>query len=179
MKNTAPLSIRPLLSYGLAAMLLMTLTACQQEKSPQRGPDEPPAMEEKDTGKTMSETGGSVQVSGQLIYLQRIALPPNAKATVQLLDVSLADAPAKVVAKQVIELENRQIPVPFSLQIGRDKLKPRHSYSLAARIEDGSGRLLWITDSHHGVNTGQDGDIDLGDIRLTQASSGTQSENRQ
>lgn len=185
MRKTDFRSIRSQLSYGLAALLLFVLTACQQEKNPQPTPDEPPqkhgVSQREDADISMNGTGEQVQISGQLIYLQRIALPPNAVATVQLRDVSLADAPAGVVAEQVIELENRQIPVPFSLRIERSELDPHRTYSVAARIESGKEQLLWITDSHHGINAGQDGNIDLGDIRLTQASPGTasQSEKRQ
>ncbi|MCW8125288.1 YbaY family lipoprotein [Microbulbifer halophilus] len=177
MRKTDFHSIRSLLSYGLAALLLFALAACQQEKNPQPTPDEPPqkngVSEREDADTSMNGTGEPLQISGQLIYLQRIALPPNAVATVQLRDVSLADAPAGVVAEQVIELENRQIPVPFSLRIERGELDPHRTYSVAARIENGKEQLLWITDSHHGVNPGHNGDIDLGDIRLTQAASGS------
>lgn len=181
MANTSHLSTRPLLSYALAALLLMPLAACQQDKSP--GPGTDPQQDEKEVGEpgqSMQSEGDPVKVSGRLVYLQRIALPPEARATVQLLDVSLADAPATVLAEEVVELENRQVPIPFSLQVSDGDLDPRHSYSVSARIEDGKGQLLWITDSHHGVNAGQEGDIELGDIRLTQVvSKPPQSENRQ
>ena len=48
------------------------------------------------TGTTTSKVTGSVT------YRERIALPPSAVVTVKLLDVSRADAPAELIAEQVI-----------------------------------------------------------------------------
>ena len=41
-------------------------------------------------------------VKGEVVYRERIALPSNALVTVQLVDVSVADAPAAIVAEQKI-----------------------------------------------------------------------------
>ncbi|MGB9436093.1 MAG: YbaY family lipoprotein [Candidatus Acidiferrum sp.] len=76
--------------------------------------------------------GGTV--SGTVSYLQRVALPPNAVIQVQLQDVSLADAPAKVIAEETINLGQRQVPVPFELNFDTAKIDPKHSYSLSAKV---------------------------------------------
>ena len=39
-------------------------------------------------------------VKGEVMYRERIALPPNAVLSVQLADVSLADAPAAIVGER-------------------------------------------------------------------------------
>jgi putative lipoprotein len=73
-------------------------------------------------------------VGGTVSYLQRMALPTNAVIQVQLLDVSLADAPAKVVAEESINLGQRQVPVPFSLRFDSAKIDAKHRYSVSAKI---------------------------------------------
>ncbi len=84
-------------------------------------------------------------ITGTVAYRERIALPPHAVVTVALEDVSLADAPAKVLAKQTFETEGKQVPLAFELSYNSNDIKPNHRYSLRARIEvDGSCALLMI-----------------------------------
>lgn len=73
-------------------------------------------------------------ITGTVTYLQRMALPPNAIILVQLLDVSLADAPSKVIAEQTYTLGQRQVPVPFTLNYDSSKIDEKHSYSIRAKI---------------------------------------------
>ncbi len=42
------------------------------------------------------------KVTGSITYRERIALPPSAVVAVKLVDVSLADAPAVLIAEQII-----------------------------------------------------------------------------
>lgn len=86
-------------------------------------------------------------ITGTVTYLQRIALPPDAVVTVQVQDVSLADAPAKVLGEQIIPTEGKQVPIPFEVSYDPQKIEDRHRYHLFAKIEDGSGKLLFITDT--------------------------------
>ena len=58
----------------------------------------------------------TIEVSGWVSHRQRVALPPGAVVTVRLSDVSRADAPSTVIAKEVIEPEH-QVPIPFSLAV--------------------------------------------------------------
>ena len=74
-----------------------------------------------------------------------MALPPTAVIQVQLLDVSLADAPAKVLAEEKITLGERQVPVPFSLTFDPAKIEQNHAYSVSARILV-DGQLRFISD---------------------------------
>jgi uncharacterized lipoprotein YbaY/membrane-bound inhibitor of C-type lysozyme len=73
-------------------------------------------------------------VSGTVSYLQRMALPPNAVIEVQLQDVTLADAPAKVIAEEKITLGQRQVPVAFELNYDPAKMEAKHKYAVSARI---------------------------------------------
>lgn len=92
------------------------------------------------------------QVTGTVTYLQRIALPTNAVIQVQLADVSLADAPAKVIAEKSINLGQRQVPVAFSLSVDPAKIDPKHTYAVSAKITVG-GELRFISDRSYPVLT--------------------------
>ena len=73
-------------------------------------------------------------VSGTVAYRERIAMPENALLTMQLQDVSLADAPAKVIAEQKFTFAGNQVPLPFELHYDSTKIDPKHMYALSARI---------------------------------------------
>lgn len=93
---------------------------------------------------------GSGAVTGTVSYLQRMALPPKAVIEVQLLDVSLADAPANVIAEQKITLGDRQVPVPFTLNFDAAKIDEKHTYSVSAKITV-DGELRFISDQSYPV----------------------------
>jgi putative lipoprotein len=84
------------------------------------------------------------KVTGTALYLQRIALPPTAILTVQLVDISRQDAPATVIAKQTIPTNGQAPPYAFALDYDTTAIAPNLTYAVQARIEDG-GRLLFIT----------------------------------
>lgn len=106
------------------------------------------------------ESGFAI-VTGTVNYLQRIALPPTALIIVQLLDTSLADAAAKVLAEDKITLGNRQIPVSFSLKCDPAKIDEKHAYSVSARILV-DGHLRFISDQSYPVLTrGNKNQVDL------------------
>lgn len=85
-------------------------------------------------------------ITGTVAYRERIALPPHAVVTVALEDVSLADAPAKVLARQTFETEGKQVPLAFELDYNSNDIQPNHRYSLRARIEV-DGKLRFINDT--------------------------------
>lgn len=91
------------------------------------------------------------QVTGQVIYRERIMLAPPGVVTVTLADTSLMDAPARVIATQVIEGVTAP-PIKFALDYDPSTIIPNHTYSVSARIEV-DGRLRFITDTHTPVIT--------------------------
>jgi putative lipoprotein len=104
---------------------------------------------------------GFAAVTGTVSYLQRIALPPTTLIIVQLLDTSLADAAAKVLAEDKITLGNRQVPVSFSLKYDPAKIDEKHTYSASARILV-DGHLRFISDQSFPVLTrGNKNQVDL------------------
>ena len=95
---------------------------------------------------------GTKLLKGSVSYRERMALPPGATVTVQLLDVSLADAPAMKIAEVVITPEG-QVPVPFEIAYDDGAIVPNGRYTLAARIEAGE-QLLFINAAAYPVLTG-------------------------
>ena len=82
-------------------------------------------------------------VTGSLTYLERIALPVNAEITVQLQDVSLADAPAKIIGEQKFLSDGKQVPFSFEVKYNPAEIIDNHTYVVRAeiRVDD----QLWFT----------------------------------
>jgi len=91
----------------------------------------------------LAPVGSKSVVSGAVFYRERIALPPDARIIVKLVDVSRADAPAVVLAEQEIAPEG-SVPVAFELEYDPARIDERMSYAVQARIEAG-GRLMFTT----------------------------------
>jgi putative lipoprotein len=89
-------------------------------------------------------------IAGEVLYRERIALPPNAKLTVQLADVSLADAPAAIIAEQTLDPAG-QVPIKFELRFDPSVIQPKMSYALLAHITV-DDQLWFITDTRHEVD---------------------------
>ncbi|WEK50720.1 MAG: YbaY family lipoprotein [Candidatus Kaistia colombiensis] len=81
-------------------------------------------------------------LDGSVTYRERIALDPKAAVTVSLVDVSHADRPAKLIAKQRIRPRGRQVPIDFRLHYAPARIKPGHHYQLQARIDRGDDLLF-------------------------------------
>lgn len=94
----------------------------------------------------------TLTLRGTVAYRERIALPPTTVVEVKLLDVSLADAPARTIAETRIAAGRRN-PIRYTLRFDRAQIQPRRSYALQARITDGD-RLLFITTTRHTVFAG-------------------------
>jgi putative lipoprotein len=96
--------------------------------------------------------GSSARVTGTVAYLQRIALPPTAVVKVQLVDVSLADAPAIVLGEQVLTTGGKQVPFAFEIPYDPAKIESNHTYAVQVRIEE-AGRRRFIIDQRYAVIT--------------------------
>ena len=91
--------------------------------------------------------GGGASITGEVTYLQRIALPDDAVVTVQLQDTSRQDVAAEVLGEQVIETEGKQVPIAYEVEYNEGDIVDNHTYMMSARIEDGDGNLLFINDT--------------------------------
>jgi putative lipoprotein len=91
-----------------------------------------------------------ISLTGEVFYRERMALPPSAVLTVRLVDVSLADAPADVIAEQTIGPAG-QVPIKFDLRFDPAVVRPRMTYALQARITVDE-KLWFINDERHAVD---------------------------
>lgn len=93
----------------------------------------------------------TVEVS--VTYLQRIALTPGHVMVVRLEDVSLADAPARVLAETTQQVGGRAPPYDVVFTLPASAVDPRHTYGVRAEIRDEGGRLRFTTATAHHVLT--------------------------
>ena len=104
-------------------------------------------------------TPRTAAVSGTVVWRERIMLPPRTKVIVRLQDVSLADAPAKLISEAVIPAQVP--PVAFSLGYDPAQISPSARIAVSARVEV-DGQLRFITDSHIAViNGGPTKDVEV------------------
>lgn len=133
----------------LAMTFCLFLAACEEPPPP---PD-PPAPQMK-------------TITGIVTFSERIGLTPESRLEMQLLDVSLADAPAKVIATMAADNPG-QAPIPFSLAYDPTMIDERHSYSVSAKIFD-RDQLIFISDTVHPVITrGADDEVTVRTVRFT------------
>ena len=116
-------------------MLLGGVVACGAGLS-----DDPVAASE-------DATDDAAQVTGTLMYRERVALRPGSVAEVWLLDTSLADAPAVEIAYQKIE-DPGNPPIPFVLDYDPQEIREGMQYGVRATIRQ-ADQLLFTSDTHY------------------------------
>jgi putative lipoprotein len=99
------------------------------------------------------DSKGNGMVTGLVTYRLKIALPDDAVVQVQIRDVSLADVVAPLLGEQIIRTEGRQVPIPYVVEYDEGDAVATHQYSVQARIEDGAGTLLFVSDTVNPVIT--------------------------
>ena len=85
-------------------------------------------------------------VAGEVVYRERIALPPDALLVVELADVSLVDAPIVIAKRRVAPAGN--VPIKFEIGFDPKAIQQGRTYALQARITVGE-RLMFTTDTSH------------------------------
>src|SRR5699024_3235177 len=108
---------------------------------------------------TPTTSTGEVELSGELVYRQRIALPPDASVLVRLVDVDAG----QVAAQQKFDTEGQQVPLAFALHYAGADIDTSHDYVLRASIQDGIGQLRWIgsADVSDAATSSTDHSIDM------------------
>lgn len=99
-------------------------------------------------------------VTGTVFYLERMALPPGAVLTVQLVDASIADAPAPVIATETKTLTT-QVPIPFSLSYDPKKIIKIHTYAVRAQIAVDDKLRFTSTTSYPVITNGKPTTVDV------------------
>ncbi len=88
---------------------------------------------------------GSAMITGTITYQVPMPLAPEAAIDVRLEDVSIADAPAKLIAENVFSALGQQVPIPFQLPYSAQDIQPSHRYAVRARITLGETLLFTTT----------------------------------
>jgi putative lipoprotein len=92
-------------------------------------------------------------VTASITYLERMALPAGAVVSVELQDVSRADAPATVLSAQRIVTSGEQVPFVVGLVYDPAAIGPSNRYVVRATITV-DGALWFTTDRSYPVLTG-------------------------
>ena len=100
-----------------------------------------------------SSRGGEASVSGNIVSQESVELPDGAQIQVQIQDVSLADAAAKVVGEQSIDGGGKSLPIAYEIAYDASTIEDRNSYSMSVRINDAEGNLIYISDTNTPVIT--------------------------
>ena len=125
--------------FGVSTILLAA--ACQSASGPSNATWEAPSGRDP-----------NASVTGSVTYRERLALTPGATLVVELRDVSYADAPAPLIARQTISGPG-QVPIKFEVSYNRQDINPRNTYGLSARIVESDGRLAFTNDTAYDVIT--------------------------
>jgi putative lipoprotein len=91
-------------------------------------------------------------VTGTVAYRQRIALAPNAVLRVQLENVSLADAAAKIVSEVLLPTNGKQVPLSFAVPYRKADIVTNHRYNIRATILV-NGKAQFISTTANSVLT--------------------------
>ena len=121
--------------------VLLVAAACQRESGPSNLTLEVPSGREP-----------NASVSGTVAYRERLALTADAMLIVDLRDVSYADGPAPLIARQTISGPG-QVPIKFKVEYSRKDIDSRNRYSISARIVESDGRLAFTNDTAYEVIT--------------------------
>lgn len=160
MVSTPRFSFRLRAAVPLASMVLgMAVSAAQAQTAPQPMRTAAPPSALQDQAAPSPPPGASAQRSGMAevlvltgtaLYRERIAMPARAVLTVQLQNISRADAPAQVVAQTRQAFGNLQVPLAYRLEVPRAALDPRMRYALRATVRV-DGELHFSTTQVHPV----------------------------
>lgn len=135
---------RAVLAAGVSVGVLLMLAGCAS-----------------DAGEKPSAPVHVLTIKGALAYRERIALPPDSTAVVDLRDTSSAGV--AVVGEQRVALAGKQVPIPFELAVDRAALPSGKTYSVRGAIEQG-GQVTWLSAAT--VIDPQQDAIDLGMLNL-------------
>ncbi len=92
-------------------------------------------------------------VAGVLKMPEGATLPPDASVRIQIQNVSLADAPAKIIGEQILSSTGTEATAGFEVEFDPAVIDPDDSYTVSARVTDPEDKLLFVSTSSHPVIT--------------------------
>ena len=87
------------------------------------------------------------QLSGEVFYRERIALPPGVILKVVLEDVSKADTASAVITSVEQKIDGAP-PYNFKVSFDDSKIREKNRYNIRASIHDSDNRLIFTTDKN-------------------------------
>jgi putative lipoprotein len=91
-----------------------------------------------------SPVSGSA-VTGTVTYRERVALPADAQADVQLIDATMRDSVPRVITSTTVRADGRQVPLAFTLPYDARTIDRTHLYTIRAVI-NGGHEVLFAND---------------------------------
>ena len=138
----------------IVLLTISLLTACDLDKAPDIGAEQ-------------------LQISGELSYRERIALPAGSQATITLDNTFPVDNDiGGQAAQKVIALDKKQVPIPFTLNVFRDQINPQAQYMVTATLAGPDGTVLWSLE-HPVIINPHSTQNNLGTLWLTHAPTAT------
>jgi putative lipoprotein len=114
-----------------------------------------------DTQMTQGTTRQAI-LTGNVTYLERIALPPDAELHVWLVDVTPGILTTQVVlAETTVRTDGRQVPIPFELRYDPAKLDLAHDYGVRAVFSSGGRNLFESAEPTRVITKGAPKQVDL------------------
>ena len=151
----------------LSATLLGAVSGCAKDQRPAEKPESVPALGGVSDTLNLPLTEATLTIRGSLSYRERMALPPDARAIVELREGSI-DGPVK--AEKRLNLEGKQVPVPFELSVLRASLSDGQTYHLRGAIFTG-GLPAWVSDAV-AIDFSSGVPLDIGTMLMTRPAPG-------
>ena len=138
----------------VSCLALGMASAVQAQQQPTRAPQKSPLQGQSSATQPAQKSSAAhlLILTGTAAYRERIAMPHDAVLTVQLQDISRADAPAQVVAQTQRTFGQQQVPLGFQLQVPRAAIDPRMRYAVRATVRV-NGELRFATAQSYPVLT--------------------------
>ncbi len=111
----------------------LTLAACAS--TPQPPVDTPSPAKQEETPVKPTESA-QTPVTGEVFYLERIALTPAAVVQVEVVELAAGGGTESVLGTQTLSSPG-QVPIRFSVGVPSERIRPEGSYVVRARITDG------------------------------------------
>jgi putative lipoprotein len=110
-----------------------TLAACATTQGPTV--DKTPPTDKQEPS-AQPPANAETQVTGSVFYVERIALSPAAVVLVEVVEVAPQGGQESVIGTRTLSSPG-QVPIPFSVGIPSERIRPEGSYVVRARITDG------------------------------------------
>ena len=170
---------RPTILALCAVLVFGTLTSCAKgdrrsdesaidssNQSPNLRPGEFALGQQGDSA-TAPDNESKLVIRGALSYRERMALPPGARAIVEIREGSIEDGP--VIAERRMNLDGKQVPLAFEMDVPRASFSAGKTYHARGAVFAG-GLPAWVSDAVD-IDPAKD-NIDIGTVIMVRPKPG-------